>query len=122
MNRKQGLNIGYFLMMLFVMWIFSELVYKPMVVSNTQVPYSTFLADLAEQQIDEVTMEEGRIVYTLANGETSNRAAAVRNTVRVDDPGIVERLIEAGVTFSGVAQTGTFSIPLSACCCRSFRS
>ena len=105
MNKKQGFNIGYFLMMLLVMWFFSELVYKPMIVSNTQVPYSGFLADLSDQKIDEVTLEQQRIVYTLKDAGSGTLTAPVRNTVRVDDPGIVERLIDAGVTFSGVAAT-----------------
>ncbi|MDL2328668.1 ATP-dependent zinc metalloprotease FtsH [Desulfosarcina sp. OttesenSCG-928-A07] len=103
MNKKQGFNVGYFLMMPLVMWIFSEFIYKPMIVSNTQVPYSEFLADLGAEKIDEVTLEDQRIVYTLKGSDISRLSSSVRNTVRVDDPGIVERLIEAGVTFSGVA-------------------
>ena len=104
MNRKQGFNLGYFLAALLIMWLFSELVYKPMIVSNTQVPYSGFLEDLANDSIDAVTLEEQRIVYTLKD-EEPGKFAAVRNTVRIDDPGIVERLITSGVTFSGMAAT-----------------
>ena len=103
MNKRQGFNIGYFIMTLLVMWVFSELVYKPMIVSNTQVPYSDFLQDLKAERIDDVTLEEQRIIYTLKGGDISRLSSSVRNTVRVEDPGVVERLIEAGVTFKGVA-------------------
>lgn len=109
MNKKQGFNIGYFLTMLLIMWLFSEFVYKPMVVSNTGVSYSGFLDDLARERIDKVTLEEGRIVYLLREPDQGKSGAgamaAVRTTVRIDDPGIVERLIKANVEFSGAAAT-----------------
>ena len=109
-KRQKRFSMWYFMGTLFFMWIFSSMIYGPYVTNRTQVSYSTFLADLAANSVDSVNLTSDRIVYTLKEskgntGEIKLGQAVVRNTVRIDDPGIVGRLEAAGVTFGGVAQT-----------------
>lgn len=109
-KRQRMFSVWYFLCTLFFMWIFSNLIYGPYITKQTEVPYSTFLTDLSDARVDSVKLTGDKVVYVLKAGEgnaqeTRFGAAAVRNTVRVEDPGIVGRLEAAGVTFGGMAQT-----------------
>ncbi|MDR2175304.1 MAG: ATP-dependent zinc metalloprotease FtsH [Synergistaceae bacterium] len=124
MDKKQKqFSLGYFLMALFFVWLFSDLVYKPYIASQIEVPYSTFLSDLEKGNIDSVSLESDRIVYAHkpkdgtveaphASGAgniratpTSTIVTTICNVVRVEDPDLIGRLTRAGVTFGGVAQT-----------------
>ena len=124
MDKKQKqFSTGYFLMALFFVWLFSDLVYKPYIVNQTEVQYSRFLSDLASGDIDSVSVTEDRIVYVMktkpsADGKgvpaVSSTAsttaptltqAVVHNVVRLADPELIQRLTSADVTFGGVAQT-----------------
>ena len=118
MNKGQKFSAGYFLAALVLAWLFADLVYKPYMESRTEVPYSTFLADLENGAVDEVNLAAERIVYRLkaVSSDLSDRpvvggiildrspAPVVRNVVRVLDPLLVEKLASADVTFGGVAQ------------------
>ena len=105
MDRKQqNFSIGYFILMMLAMWVFSEYIYKPMVTTNTKVSYNIFLDDLKNNKIEEVVMEESHILFRLKNS-SPGRKMEVFNTVRLNDPEIVDRLIKAGVTFSGKIKT-----------------
>ena len=120
MNKGQKFSAGYFLVALVLAWLFADLVYKPYMESRTEVPYSTFLADLENGAIDEVDLAAERIVYRLkaVSSDLNDRpvvggiildrspAPVVRNVVRVLDPLLVEKLASADVTFGGVAQQG----------------
>jgi cell division protease FtsH len=124
MDKKQKqFSLGYFLLALFFVWLFSDLVYKPYIASQIEVPYSTFLSDLEEGNIDSVSLTSDRIVYAhkpksevsgaphaLDTGNiratpTATVVSTICNVVRVEDPDLIERLNRAGVTFGGVAQT-----------------
>lgn len=114
MGRKQ-FSFGYFIVMLIFMWLFSSLIFQPYMTRQTEVPYSTFIADLNRGDIEKVNLTSERITYTLKNtaqnieGRTLN-TNNTRNAVRVEDPGLVTRLENAGVVFAGTIQTrGVFS-------------
>ena len=118
MNKGQKFSAGYFLAALVLAWLFADLVYKPYMESRSEVPYSTFLADLENGAVDEVDLAAERIVYRLkaVSSDLNDRpvvggiildrspAPVVRNVVRVLDPLLVEKLASADVTFGGVAQ------------------
>ena len=118
MNKGQKFSAGYFLAALVLAWLFADLVYKPYMESRSEVPYSTFLADLENGAVDEVNLAAERIVYRLkaVSSDLNDRpvvggiildrspAPVVRNVVRVLDPLLVEKLASADVTFGGVAQ------------------
>ncbi|WP_164214774.1 ATP-dependent zinc metalloprotease FtsH [Virgibacillus sp. YIM 98842] len=59
------------------------------------VDYGTFLSMLEEGNVDEVEMTETSILYTLSGEENM-----VYQTGRVEDPGLVNRLYEAGAEFT----------------------
>jgi cell division protease FtsH len=124
MDKKQKqFSTGYFLLALFIVWLFSDLVYKPYIASQIEVPYSTFLSELEKGNIDSVSLTSDRIVYVhkpqSGTSETPHAPEAVDiratptstvvttlcNVVRVEDPELIDRLNRAGVTFGGVAQT-----------------
>ena len=120
MDKKQKqFSAGYFLLTLFFVWLFSDLVYKPYIANQTEVEYSTFLSELASGDIGSVSLTDDRIVYSLKRKDsdavpnrggvsatpTSTVISSFRTVVRVPDPGLIDRLTEAGVVFGGVAQT-----------------
>ncbi|RRD64679.1 ATP-dependent zinc metalloprotease FtsH [Fretibacterium sp. OH1220_COT-178] len=107
MNKGQKFSAGYFLLTLLVVWLFGDLVYKPYIASQTEVPYSTFLSDLERGAIADVSLADDRVVYSLkpASDDGVRRASPVRSVVRVPDVLLVERLASADVAFGGVAQT-----------------
>ncbi|MDO4786083.1 MAG: ATP-dependent zinc metalloprotease FtsH [Fretibacterium sp.] len=107
MNKGQKFSAGYFLLTLLVVWLFGDLVYKPYIASQTEVPYSTFLSDLERGAIADVSLADDRVVYSLkpASDDGGRRASPVRSVVRVPDVLLVERLASADVAFGGVAQT-----------------
>jgi cell division protease FtsH len=130
MDKKQKqFSLGYFLLALFFVWLFSDLVYKPYISSQIEVPYSTFLSDLEKGDIDSVSLASDRIVYahkpqgagasqpqgadaphapeagSIRATPTSTVVTTICNVVRVEDPDLIDRLTRAGVTFGGVAQT-----------------
>ncbi|NOZ72379.1 MAG: ATP-dependent zinc metalloprotease FtsH, partial [Chloroflexi bacterium] len=107
-RRKQfQFSVAYLLIALISMWLFQELVFRPLLISQTEVSYSQFLQDLKEGKIDTVTLGEERIVYT-TKGEGKDQPGDIYNTARVDDPDLTQRLIDAGVTFKAQAPTSTF--------------
>ena len=107
MNKGQRFSVGYFLMAFLIVWLFGDLVYKPYIVSQTEVQYSVFLKDLSARRINDVNLTVDRIVYTLKSegGEGKSAPSNLRSVVRIPDNDLIERLVEAGVVFGGVAQT-----------------
>ena len=109
-RRQKNFSLWYFLATLCFVWIFSSMIYEPYITNRTQVPYSTFLADLTNGSIESVNLTGDRVVYTLKTAAQGGERpvmgnVVVRNAVRVADPDLVGRLETAGVTFGGVAQT-----------------
>jgi cell division protease FtsH len=60
-----------------------------------EVDYSTFLSMLEEGNVNEVEMTETNILFTVSGEEET-----VYETGRVEDPGLVDRLYEAGAEFT----------------------
>lgn len=102
MDKKQkNFSIGYFFLMLLLMWLFNDLVFRPLVIQETEVSYNHFLQLLNEGKISKVMLGSDRFVFTV-KGEEKERN---KNTVRVEDPELIDRLLKAKVDFSGVNQT-----------------
>ncbi len=90
----------YVLAGLAAIWLFQTFLFRPMVVRETQVPYSTFLTDLDEGRIESVSLTPGRIYYVHLEGE-ENGPETTFNVVRIADPDLTQRLIDTGVRFAG---------------------
>jgi cell division protease FtsH len=89
--------------MIFLVWIFNDMVFRPYIVKETEVTYNQFLDYLEGKKIGSVTLGADRIAFTLKDGAAG--APIVHNVVRVDDAQLVDRLITSGVSFSAVKQT-----------------
>ena len=105
-QRKQTqFSIAYFIGALLLMWLFQGLIFDPLLISQTEVPYSQFRDDLAAGRIDTVTLTDERIFYTRTPADSTDSQGdqtilETVNTVRVDDPDLVKDLEDAGVTFA----------------------
>ena len=106
----------YVIITLVGIWLFQALIFRPLVIQWTEVPYSRFLAQLEAGEIATVTLGSDRIIYTCCDdtaeetGEDSGEVGITKgpkqyNVVRVEDPDLIERLTEAGVTFEAEAPT-----------------
>jgi cell division protease FtsH len=99
-QRKQmGYSALYLIIALAVAWLFQNLIFQPLVIRWSEVPYSKFLEQLNNGEIVDVQLTNDRIIYTLGAAEDNK----VYNVVRVDDSELINRLEAAGVTFSADA-------------------
>lgn len=101
-KRQRNFSTVYFIVAIVIMWLFNSLVFQPFVVRETEVPYSVFLKELENGHVEDVRIGSDRFVFTLKD---KSRGGGVRNVVRIEDPGLVDRLTSAGVSFSGLDQT-----------------
>jgi len=98
-QKKQfQFSTAYLLIALVVAWLFQTLIFRPLVIRWSEVPYSQFVAELDSGKIEAVQLTEDRLLYELVSEEDDSRAY---NVVRVDDQDLIERLVASGVEFSG---------------------
>ncbi len=102
-NKQMKFSLGYMLLALLVVWLFNDLVLRPMFVGETEVTYSDFLQDLEKGRVEEVALTDDQIYFSL-KGEKKTRTT-LRHAVRVEDPALVNRLIEAKIPFEAKDQT-----------------
>jgi cell division protease FtsH len=100
-KKQMGYSVIYLVIALVVAWLFQNLIFQPLFIRWSEVPYSKFLDQLESGEIADVQLTNDRIIYTCCTGIEDNDK--VYNVVRVDDPDIITRLDEAGVTFSADA-------------------
>ena len=103
MDKKRTFSTGYFLFALLLAWLFNDLIFQPMMIRETEVSYNVFLQELSENKIEQVTLSNDRIIFTLKATEKQKKSVA--NVVAVNDPALINRLIAAGVSFSAQQQT-----------------
>ncbi|MGI6511539.1 MAG: ATP-dependent zinc metalloprotease FtsH [Catenisphaera adipataccumulans] len=85
-------------LIIFVVLLIIDLIVAPMVTAHQKVAvsYSKFLDQIEEKKIDNVTIEDETIEYTLKGDETNT----VYTTGEMNDPDLVNRLEESGATFT----------------------
>jgi cell division protease FtsH len=98
-RQQMQFSAVYLIIALVVAWLFQTLIFRPLVIRWSEVPYSQFLTQLEAGEIEEVQLTEDRILYNCCGEEEEQ--GSVYNVVRVDDPDLIQRLTDAGVTFSG---------------------
>ncbi len=101
-KQRMQFSAWYMVGALFLVWLFNDLVFRPMFISETEVPYSTFLQNLASGDVKGVTVTADRLIYEMRGTDGKPH---VRNAVRVDDGDLVPRLLEARVPFEAQNQT-----------------
>ena len=63
-SKKVGFSAVYLLVAILLAGLFQQLIFRPMVVRWTEVPYSQFIEQLEAGEIAEVQLTEDRILYT----------------------------------------------------------
>jgi cell division protease FtsH len=104
-RRQIGFSVIYVLIALLGMWLFQQLIFRPLVIRWTEVPYSHFLEQLENGNVKEVTLGPDRIFYTCCEPLEGDSPDQVYNAVAVEDPDLIERLQKAGVTFEAEPPT-----------------
>ena len=109
-NQRKPL-LYYWLIALLVMG-FINMFFLPFMAKNSiqQVNYDVFLTQVEEKNVSQAEVNEDIIYFFLKEEITEDtttvfaeqNAPKVYSTVRMDDPQLVERLFEAGVSFGEV--------------------
>jgi cell division protease FtsH len=102
-KKQMKFSLGYMLVALLVVWLFNDLILRPMLIGETETPYSEFLDNLAAGRVEEVSLTDDRIYFTLRGDLTTRKT--LRNAVRVEDPDLVNRLLETKTSFKAKDQT-----------------
>jgi cell division protease FtsH len=102
-KKQRKFSIWFFVGALFFAGVFNDLIYKPYIIRETEVSYNIFLQDLSAGKVDEVLLTSDRIIYSRKGEDSTKQSAA--NVVPVNDPVLIDRLIQSGVTFSSQPQT-----------------
>ncbi len=105
-RRKQTqFSVIYLVLALVGVWLFQNLIYRPLIIRQSEVSYRQFLQDIEDGKVESVTLSGERAVYTLFGDGDDQQALADRtfNTVLVDDPDLISRLLEAEIDFESTA-------------------
>jgi len=96
--------ISYFLVNLLVLWLFQQFILRPLVIRETQIPYSEFKSKIAGGEIVNVTLDTDRIVGTMKNPDAKDTNNPVipftTNAVQNGDPTLIPALDKAGIEYS----------------------
>ena len=118
-QKRRKIIIGCLIAMVAVM-LLNMLVYNQFFnpkAQQTEVTYNQFLEDLNAKNVDTVQVNQDVIYYTRRGSDSSARlpdwiissgsSSHVYYTVAMNDPDLVDRLYQAGATFSQVQPQGT---------------
>jgi cell division protease FtsH len=105
MREKQARTwISSLLVNLIMLWLFQEFVLQPLLIRETQIPYSEFKAKIASGEITEVTLGQERIVGTMKNPDTKDTTNPTipftTNAVPDGDATLIPALDKAGVKYN----------------------
>ncbi|HMB24379.1 MAG TPA: ATP-dependent zinc metalloprotease FtsH, partial [Anaerolineales bacterium] len=96
--------LGYLLLNLVMLWVFQQFILRPLIIRETQIPYSEFKAKIASGEIVDVTLGTERIVGTMKNPDakatTNLTIPFTTNAVPDGDPTLIPALDKAGVKYS----------------------
>ncbi len=98
-NTKKPL-IFYYAVVMIIMMLLNTLVLPSLVKTQiTQVDYGTFLTQVEQGNVNKVEIQNNQIVFT---AKDSSGKEGIYNTGQMDDPDLVNRLHEKGVSFSKI--------------------
>ena len=99
--------ISFWAVSLIGIWLFQQFILTPLLIRETQIPYSEFKAKIATGEIVETTLGQERIVGTMKNpdaADTKNPTLPfTTNAVPDGDPTLIPALDKAGVKY-GVSE------------------
>jgi cell division protease FtsH len=97
-RRKQfRLSAIYVLIAVAGVWLFQQVIFRPLVIRWTEVPCSEFLTQLEEGNIEEVTLGGERISYTCCTVPEGDPPDQVYNVVPVEDLDLAIERVVAGL-------------------------
>jgi len=95
--------ISFWIVSLIGMWLFQKFILTPMLVHETEIPYSEFKSKIAAGQIVEVTLGQERIVGTMKTPDATDTKNPTipftTNAVSDGDPTLIPALDQAGVEY-----------------------
>jgi cell division protease FtsH len=98
---------SYLLLNLVMLWLFQQFLLRPLLIRETQIPYSEFKAKITSGEIVDVTLGTERIVGTMKNPDAEGAKIATipftTNAVPDGDPTLIPALDKAGVEY-GVSE------------------
>ena len=98
MDNKTRFSIGYFLFILLIMSLIHSLFFQG--ARYKRVPYNEFRQMVKQGQVDRVDLLSDRLRGQMKAQDLSARGKFFE-TAKVDDPGLLKMLEEAGVTYQG---------------------
>ena len=85
------------------MWLFQQFILTPIMVRETEIPYSEFKAKIASHEIVDATLSTNRIVGTMLNPESTSQdnKEIPFTTIAVPngDPTLIEQLDASGIKY-----------------------
>ena len=73
LREKQARTwLSYLLVNLVLLWVFQQFILQPLIIRETQIPYSEFKAKIASGEIVEATLGQERIVGTMKNPDAKD--------------------------------------------------
>jgi cell division protease FtsH len=95
--------ISFMIVSLIGMWLFQQFILTPLLIQETQIPYSEFKSKIATGEIVDATLGQERIVGTMKNPDATDTKNPTipftTNAVPDGDPTLIPALDEAGVTY-----------------------
>ena len=92
--------IYYYLISLVVLMLLNSFVFPSMMKSEiSEVDYPTFLQYAEDGKINEIEVTETQILFTIGDNEEN---LEYFSTGKIDDPGLVDRLLPTGVSFRDI--------------------
>ena len=102
-KQRRNFLISYVIVSLLGLWLFQQFVLNPLIIHETEIPYSQFKAGIQSGQITNVTIGTDRIVGTMKSTDpktgVSQEVPFTVNAVPNGDPTLIEELDKAGVHY-----------------------
>jgi len=103
LRRQMNFGISYLFVSLIGLWLFQQFVLAPLVVQQTQIPYSEFKTKLKAGEISNITLSDTSIVGEMENpgtgGQKSQSVPFTTVAVPNGDPQLIQELDAAGVQY-----------------------
>ena len=116
MRRSQaGFGLSYLIVSLLGIWLFQQFILAPLVVQQTEIPYSEFKTKIKAGEITDVTLSNDQITGTMQSSPAAGGSATgvpfITYAVPNGDPTLIQELDSAGIKYSvkpPASPVGTF--------------
>jgi len=103
-KRQIQFSVSYLIVGLIGIWLFQQFILTPLVIRETEIPYSEFKSRIAAGQIVDATLGTDRIVGTMKNPDSADKnnptIPFTTNAVPNGDQTLIPALDRAGVKYS----------------------